>query len=147
MRLRGLVALAGLFGPLQYAEDRDERLVDKATYEIVCGSCHAPNMDTDLRSESEWIETIDQMRSIGAKGTDKQFDRVLRYLARNFTKIDVNTATAAQIAPILDIDAASAQGVVKYRAEHGNFRTLEDLKKVPGMAQVKLDERKERIIF
>jgi competence ComEA-like helix-hairpin-helix protein len=147
MRLYFLIALALLFTSLQYAEDRDERRLDKATFEAVCGSCHAPNMDTDLRSESEWVETVDHMISIGAKGTGKQFDRILRHLARNFTKVDVNTATAAQIAPVLDIDDAAAQMVVKYRAEHGNFKTLEDLKRVPGITQAKLEKRKERITF
>jgi competence protein ComEA len=36
---------------------------------------------------------------------------------------------------------------VKYRTEHGSFKTLEDLKKIPGVDAAKLNARKERIVF
>jgi competence ComEA-like helix-hairpin-helix protein len=36
---------------------------------------------------------------------------------------------------------------VKYRAEYGNFKTLGDLKKVPGINAAKLDARKDRVVF
>jgi len=59
----------------------------------------------------------------------------------------VNTAPAAQLPLVLGISDAMAQAVVKYRAEHGKFRTLADLKKVPGIDSAKLDARKDRVAF
>src|SRR5262249_1544200 len=100
-----------------------------------------------LKSESEWKETIDVMVGLGAKGTEEQFDRVLRHLLHTQTKVNVNTATAAQIAPVLDISAATAEALVKRRTEKGPFLTLDDLKKVPGIDAAKRDARKDRIII
>jgi competence ComEA-like helix-hairpin-helix protein len=42
---------------------------------------------------------------------------------------------------------AAAQAVVDYRTAHGNFTTLADLKKVPGIDAARLDARKDRIAF
>jgi competence protein ComEA len=87
------------------------------------------------------------MASRGAKGPEEEFDGVLRHLARNFTKVNVNTAIAAQIGPVLGCSLAVAQAVVDYRAVHGNFSTLADLRKVPGIDQAALDARKDHIAF
>src|SRR4051794_36819042 len=99
-------------------------------------------MGSDLKTEGEWAETGDNMVSLGAKGTRADFERVLRYLALNLTKVNVNTAAAAQIAPVLAITEKTAQAVVDYRARKGNFAGLEDLKRVPGLDASKLEERK-----
>jgi len=87
------------------------------------------------------------MSSVGAKGTEEEFSRVMRYLARNFTKVNVNTASAEQIAPVLGIAVKAAQAVVDYRAAHGEFKTLVDLKKVPGLTASGIAARQERIAF
>ena len=84
------------------------------------------------------------MVKIGAKGTDEQFERVIRVLLRTLTKVNVNTAPAQEIAPVLDMTDATAEALVKYRTEHGSFKTLEDLKKIPGVDAAKLNARKER---
>ncbi len=101
----------------------------------------------DLKTQDEWIDTVNNMSSIGAKGTDAQFDAVLRYLARNFTKVNINTAPASQIAPVLDIDEATAQSIVDYRLSHGSFTAVEELEKLPGLDAAKIEARKERIAF
>jgi competence ComEA-like helix-hairpin-helix protein len=120
---------------------------DDAVFQKVCGACHATSMVHDLKTEDEWIETVGNMATLGAKGTDEQFASVLRFLARNFTKVNVNTASAAQLAPVLDITENAAQAIVEYRTRHGNFATLGDLAKVPGMDGAKLESRKDRIAF
>jgi len=120
---------------------------DKAVFEKVCGKCHAATMVHDLKTEEEWGETVDNMASIGAKGTEEEFNAVLRYLSRNFTKVNINTALAAQIAPVLDVTEAAAQTIVDYRTRQGPFGTLSDLAKVPGLDAKKLEARKDRIAF
>jgi len=124
-----------------------EEAADKAAFQAVCGSCHPLTMVDGLRTESEWLQEIEQMVKIGAKGTDEQFERVVRVLLRTLTKVNVNTATAPEIAPVLDVTDATAEAVVKYRTEHGSFKALEDLKKIPGVDAAKLNARKERIVF
>jgi competence protein ComEA len=120
---------------------------DRAAFEAVCGSCHPVSMASDLRSESEWKETIEVMVKAGAKGTDEQFEAVRRYLRQNLTNVNVNTATAAEIAPVLAVSEATARDIVKRRTEKGNFRTIDELKQIPGVDAVKLEARKDRIVF
>jgi competence protein ComEA len=120
---------------------------DKADFETVCGACHTPGMVSDMRTEGEWKETVEHMVSIGANGTGPQMEAVMRVLLRTLTKVNVNTATAAQLPLVLDISEATARSVVKYRARHGNLKTLDDLKKVPGIKAAKLDARKDRVVF
>jgi len=129
------------------AAAQDDPAGDKAAFQKVCGACHSTTMIADLKTEEEWADTVANMSSVGAKGTEEEFSRVMRYLARNFTKVNVNTASAEQIAPVLVIAVNAAQAVVDYRAAHGEFKTLADLKKVPGLSASALDARQERIAF
>ena len=69
----------------------------------------------------------------------------MRVLLRTSTKINVNTATAAQLTLVLDVSESAAQAVVKYRAARGAFKTPDDLKKVPGIDAGKIDARRDRI--
>lgn len=120
---------------------------DKAAFEAVCGACHPASMASDLRSESDWKDTIDVMVKAGAKATAEQFEGLLRYLRDNLTKVNVNTATAEEIAPVLAVSEATARDIVKRRTGKGNFRTIEELKQLPGVDGAKLDARKDRIVF
>jgi competence protein ComEA len=120
---------------------------DHAAFNTVCGACHSSSSVNGLRTEAEWKETLEHMIAIGAKGTDEQFESVMRVLLRTLTKVNVNTATAGEIAPVLDISNTAAQAMIKYRVEHGNFKAINDLKKVPGLDAGKIDSRKERLIF
>ena len=138
-----IVAAAG-FAPGGRAQSP---AADKAAFTTVCGACHATTVVKGMRSEMEWTETVEKMISLGAKGSDEQFDAVMRYLLRNLTKVNVNTAAAAELAPVLDLSDAIAQAVVKYREENGKFKSLDDLKKVPGLNAADLDSRKDRIAF
>src|SRR5438552_16900145 len=51
---------------------------DKAEFDKVCGGCHTPDMVSDMRTGPEWEQTVEQMVSIGAKGTDEQMEAVVR---------------------------------------------------------------------
>lgn len=120
---------------------------DKAAFEVVCGACHPASMASDLRAEADWRDTVAVMVKAGAKGTEAQFDGLMRYLLRNLTKVNVNTATAAEIAPVLAVSEATARDIVKRRTEKGSFRAIEELKQLPGVDAAKLDGRKDRIVF
>ena len=128
------------------AQTRSEA-ADKADFETVCGACHTTSMVSDIRAEADWKDTVEHMVSIGATGTAGQLEAVMRVLLRTLTKVNVNTAPAAQLPLVLDISEATAQAVVKYRSGHGDFKTLDDLKKVPGINAAKLDARKDRVVF
>jgi competence protein ComEA len=140
------IAAAGAQKP-ETSQSKTSSASDTEVFERVCSVCHPTAMIDGYRSEPDWRETVDKMIDIGAEGTDDDFQRVLRYLARNWTRIDINTASAAQIAAVLGIKESVATAVVKYRTEHGPFAALADLKKVSGLEQIKPEDYKNKLVI
>ena len=148
-RSRAILWVTGLLAvlaPLCPAQSRSPS-ADQADFEKVCGACHNTSLVSDIRTEPEWEETIENMVSVGANASAEQLKAVMRVLLRTLTRVNINTASAAQLPLVLDISDTAAQALVKYRRDHGDFKTLEDLKKVPGMDPAKLEERRNRIVF
>jgi competence protein ComEA len=114
----------------------------------VCSNCHSPDSVLgQLRTRQEWSDVIDQMAQFGAQASDQEFQQVLDYLLKNFSPIRVNKATAKDLEAALDVPAALAEAIVSYRQEKGDFKSVDDLKKVPGLDAAKIDARKERLVF
>ena len=134
-------------GAVYAQKTADEDKKDKPVFESVCGACHPAGMVDDIRSEQEWKETVDQMIASGAKADERQLESVMRYLLRTHTKININTATASEIAPVLAVTESTARAIVARRKEIGAFKTIEELAKVPGVDGAQLQTRKDRIVF
>lgn len=50
------------------------------------------------------------------------------------TRVSINTASAEALAQVMNgVGLKKAQAIVSYREEYGPFKTLDDLKQVPGM--------------
>ena len=138
-----LVAVLFTAGCVFAQQDR----ADKEVFETICGMCHQTTIVNEFRSEPDWSGTVDQMVKYGAKGTDEELERVMRFLLYNWTRININNAPAPQIAAVLAVSDAIAQAIVKRRGENGGFKTLDELKRIPGVDAAKLDGRKDRIVF
>ena len=48
-------------------------------------------------------------------------------------KININTAAKEELMTLSGIGASKAESILKYRQEHGNFQSIEDLKKIEGI--------------
>jgi competence ComEA-like helix-hairpin-helix protein len=59
--------------------------------------------------------------------------------AMPLTPIDVNTATAEELAMIPGLDRTLAQNIIDYREANGPFASVDDLSRVTGMDQQTLD--------
>ncbi|MBR9735421.1 helix-hairpin-helix domain-containing protein [Klebsiella variicola] len=56
------------------------------------------------------------------------------------TKVSINHASAEQLAQALNgVGLKKAQAIVSYREEYGPFKTLDDLKQVPGMGSALME--------
>jgi competence protein ComEA len=54
--------------------------------------------------------------------------------------IDLNTASIGQLDTLPGIGPATAQAIVDYRAQHGHYRSVDDLLNVRGIGPAKLDQ-------
>jgi competence protein ComEA len=59
----------------------------------------------------------------------------------------VNQATAAQLESGLGLSTTEAEAVIEYRKKNGDFKSIDDLKKVPDVDAKKLDAKKDRLAF
>jgi competence protein ComEA len=78
---------------------------------------------------------MDKMVALGAKGTQKEFDAIVDYLAKTYPgeevpKIKVNEARAIELESGLSLPRSQAAAIVQYRTKNGDFKSIEDLKKV-----------------
>jgi competence protein ComEA len=119
----------------------------------ICGSCHSPdNVTLHGQSREDWQATLAKMAGYGMSASDEDLNEILDYLAKNFpkpplAKINVNKATPVELELGLRISSKEAKALVEYRTKNGNFKSLDDLRKVPGIDAKKIAENKDRLVY
>jgi len=150
VRKSAVCALA-LFAPPLFAQLPDGP--GKAETERICSQCHELERSISLRQDRDaWQATTTKMVGLGAKITDKEFQMVVDYLAKNYqgealAKIKVNEADAIDFESGLSLKRSEAAAIVQYRTKNGPFKSIEDLKKVPGIDAAKIEAKKDRLSF
>ncbi len=125
----------------------------KAETERLCSQCHELARSISLRQDrAGWEATVDKMVSLGAKATDKETQSVIDYLAAHFAaeevpRINVNKARAIDLESGLTLRRSEAAAIIEYRTKNGPFKSIDDLKKVPGIDAAKIEAKKDRLIF
>ena len=149
-RLTGIVVLA-LFAGRGWAQLPEGP--GKAETERICKQCHELERSISLRQDrAGWQATMDKMVALGATGTPKEFEAVVEYLAKNFPaaevpRINVNKARAIDFESGLSLTRSQAAAIIQYRTKNGDFKSVEDLKKVPGVDGAKIEAKKDRLVF
>ena len=152
------VALFSTFsahGQSELPDGKGKELVERE-----CTKCHGLEGVTRSRMTKErWAAVVDDMVSRGASGTDEEIEQIIDYLAANFgkapadsktlalPKINVNKATASELMAGLEVSDENATAIIRYREKNGNFKNLEDLKKVPGIDSRRIEVKKDRLEF
>jgi len=119
----------------------------------ICSGCHELERSVSLRQDRDgWKTTINKMISLGAQGSEEEFAATLDYLAENYPatglpRLNVNTARAIDFEARLSLRRSQSALIIRYRDEHGNFRSLEDLKKVAGVDMAKIEAKKDILTF
>ena len=119
----------------------------------VCGVCHEPQRAASIRlTRDGWESTIGDMIARGAKGSDEDFQAILDYLSKNFLgeaskPLNVNTASSVELESVLLLLRKEAAAVIAYRDKNGLFKSVDDLKKVPGIDVKKIEAQKDRLYF
>jgi competence protein ComEA len=60
-------------------------------------------------------------------------------------KVNLNTATVAQLDALPGVGSALAQRILAYRDQHGGFRSVDDLRHVPGIGDAKFAQLKDLV--
>lgn len=147
--LTGIAGQAQNTEPAQLAAvSASELASEQATFEVMCGICHSSDLVAGVsRTPTEFAEMITKMQSYGATGTPEEFATTRTFMLRFWGKVNVNTDSAADLAPVLDVSREVAQSVVDRRMQRGKFASLEDLKTVAGVDAARLDGLKDRLTF
>jgi len=62
------------------------------------------------------------------------------------SKVNINTADEATLATLPGIGKKGATAVIEYRTKNGPFKTVDDLKNVPGISDLTVERLGERRI-
>jgi competence protein ComEA len=143
-------ALAALLA-MSAAVSSQDRFPDgpgKADVIKVCSGCHdAEIILANLKTPGEWNETLQNMATQGAEATPEQWKAIEQYIDVHFAMVMVNKAPADEIQIALDVTLEVAAALVKYRQDKGPFKTIDDVKKVPGIDAAKVDAATSRVVF
>lgn len=60
-------------------------------------------------------------------------------------KININTATLAELDNLPGIGPSTAQKIIEYREKNGKFKKIEDIQNVKGIGEAKYEDIKEKI--
>ena len=85
------------------------------------------------------------------RGTDEEFKAALDYLATNFLgeasrPLNINRATNIELESVAGLTRKEAAAVLAYLDKIGVCKSLDDLKKVPGLDYKKIESRKDFVV-
>jgi competence protein ComEA len=152
MRIVNVVGAAVLFSGMIFAQGFPD-LPGKDAAIKACSTCHEPERAASLRQDrAGWDATMSSMVGRGMQLSDTDYTTVLDYLTKAFPAqalppININTAEAIDLESGFSLLRSQAAAIIAYREKHGKFKSLDDLKKVPGLDFSKLEAKKDRIAF
>jgi competence ComEA-like helix-hairpin-helix protein len=120
----------------------------KEAVQRICASCH--EIDAVIgsrRTKIGWQQSVDDMVSRGAEGSDADMAAVVAYLTTYYGKLNVNTATVQDLEKVLELSGKEAQAIVSYREQNTRIKDFEELKKVPGVSAERLQAKRGLIAF
>lgn len=92
---------------------------------------YIPNVN-DKENEEEYI-------------TQEAGDEVIVEGEVKTSKVNINTAKQTELETLTGIGPSIALKIINYREENGEFKTIEDIKNVPGIGDAKFENIKENI--
>jgi competence protein ComEA len=121
----------------------------KDLVDVICTACHDANrIIAKQGTKADWQSKVLEMLQECPDVSQEERETIVNYLAKSFPKhVNVNTAAAPEIETTLEISAKDAEAIVRYRESKGSFKTLEDLKKVPGLDAAKIEADRPRVEF
>ena len=124
----------------------------KEVTQSVCSLCHdaASAVLGKQWNKDEWERKIIEMLQEEPDVTREERAAILEYLSAFFRpggKIYINKSTAKVLETSLEIPSEAANAIVRHRDRNGDFKSIDDLKKVSGIDAARIDNKKDLLIF
>jgi competence protein ComEA len=146
----GLIACL-LFSLAAVGQEKKSNLPDgpgREAVERVCANCHELETVTGARrTRIGWQRMVEDMVSRGADASDEDAAAIVSYLMAHYGKVNVNTATAADLEKTIGLRADEAKAILEYRNKNGKISDFEQLKRVPGVNAEKIEAKRALIAF
>jgi competence ComEA-like helix-hairpin-helix protein len=143
-------AVAGSGQEPQKAEARPpEDIKGEEVFTRNCVKCHpVDRVAGSRRTRTQWEEVMTTMQTArGAVIPDEDWEVIQGYLVKHYGRVNVNRATVDDLVEVLGIKAETADAIVKYRKEHGNFEDYDAFAKVPGLDLERIEKLRDAISF
>ncbi len=126
----------------QFPEGEGKEIVLSA-----CVQCHGLGEIVSHRIDTKgWQKVIDDMVARGTQLLPGESETLVQYLATSFGKLlNVNTATAAELASLPSVDKKLAEAIVRYRDKSGPFKEIREMTKVEGVTPQIVEKIQGRI--
>jgi competence protein ComEA len=89
--------------------------------------------------------TDGELLVVGVSPPPQAVDGAAAGTAAGAGRVNINTGTVAELDTLPGIGPALAQRIVDYRAAHGPFHSIDELRKVSGIGDAKFAEIKDRV--
>ena len=70
---------------------------------------------------------------------------IIEDITTNTRLVNINTATQTELEALSGIGPSTALKIIQYRNENGKFKSIEDIKNVPGIGDSKFEAIKNEI--
>lgn len=91
--------------------------------------------DTTTSAEAAYRDTLPEAKADTAASSPEPTEAAKE-------RLSINTATQSELESLPGIGPAYARRIIAYRKENGGFTSIEELKKIKGIAQKRLDNLK-----
>lgn len=94
-----------------------------------------------------YIPDINEQENIDIENNTQQTEIIVQgnIQTNNNTKVNINTASQAELETLPGIGSATALKIVEYRKENGKFSSIEDIINIKGIGNAKFEKIKEYI--
>jgi len=146
--LFGLAIVASICADAQSSEEVLPAGPAKDKLVKVCVGCHEMDLVVARRhTRAEWEGVMEDMVARGSSGTPEELKVLVDYLNQNLGKVNVNEATPQELEKALKITEANARLIVSWREKNGRFKNFEEVRKVSGLDQVAIRDKRGWMSF
>jgi competence protein ComEA len=124
---------------------------DKDLFVKTCSKCHEIERVLSKRQDKAgWQDTATKMQGYGLVADNADLKRIIDYLAINLpaetiNKLNINTASRIDFESALSVKRSVAAAIIDYRDKNGGFKSIDDLKNVPGIDTSVVDAKRSSL--